>query len=315
MKRIQIHIASYNDPLLIHTVRSALGSADHSDHIDFAIFDQQVVPIGWMFKDIPNVEYMCVHPKNSRGACWARSMVSTLYRGQELVLQIDAHMHFTPHWDTILRKEFERTEALSKKPILSSYPPTFEIEDDGRITIGPLPPGKVLVAVPNEGTTLSDETPAFVFGSVHLDSDVPMRGVHLAAGFMMTLGSFIEEVPYDPMLYFLGEEQNMSVRAYTHGWDIFHPTVMPIHHLYRKPGQVSANQHWNAEFARMRKRSVDASIQQSNARLRALFYEGQDLGLFGFGKVRSLSDYSRFSGIDYPAKTINMALYQHFLKR
>ena len=315
MRDIQIHIASYNDPLLLHTVRTALAHAAHPERLHFAIFDQQAASMAWVFAEIPRVRYLCVHPRHSKGACWARSMVATLYDGQPLVLQVDAHMHFDHHWDVIIEREFERIEKVIKKPVMSSYPPSFEIEANGSVTLRPLPRGKVLVHVPNEGTEIKEETPAFVFGSVWRDSPVPLPGIHLAGGFFLTLGQFINEVPYDPMVYFLGEEQSMSVRAFTHGWDIYHPTVMPIYHLYRKPGEVSANQHWNAEFARMRTRSLADFQARSNARLRALFYEGEPLGPFGFGHVRSLSDYARFSGIDYEARTINWDLYRRMLRR
>lgn len=315
MQTIQIHIASYFDPLLLHTVRSALETADEPGRIHIAIFDQQPVPLGWLFAQMPNVKYMCVHPRHSKGACWARSMVSSLYGGQDFVLQIDAHMHFTQGWDSALLREHARVVAVSPKPILSSYPPAFEIKSNGEIHCVHPPKGQVLVHVPNVGTELKENTPAFVFGSTWRPSNKPLRGIHLAAGFLFAAGNFIAEVPYDPMVYFLGEEQSMSVRAFTHGWDIFHPTVMPIYHLYRKPGEVQANQHWASVWAASRSRSVDDFNARANARLRALLYEGAELGPFGLGKNRTLQDYSRFSGIDYPAKTINMALYQHFLKR
>lgn len=315
MRDIQIHIASYNDLMLMHTVRSALANATHPERVHFAIFDQQATPIGWIFEKIPRVRYLCVHPRHSKGACWARSMVSTLYEGQPLIMQVDAHMHFNTNWDVLVEEEFSIIEAVIPKPVMSSYPPAFEIEPNGDIRLRPLPPGKVLVHIPNEGTEIPEHTPAFVFGSKWRESRAPLPGIHISGGYFVTHGRFIEEVPYDPMVYFLGEEQSLSVRAYTHGWDIYHPTRLPVFHLYRKEGEVSASQHWNSEFARMRKRSVHDFVRQSDARLRALFYDGENLGPFGFGKVRTLEDYARFSGIDYINRTINWDLYRKALKR
>src|SRR5690606_31241175 len=45
----------------------------------------------------------------------------------------------------------------------------------------------------------------------------------LSAHFLFTYGQWIKEVPYDPELYFEGEEDTLAVRSFTHGWDLFHP--------------------------------------------------------------------------------------------
>ena len=52
----------------------------------------------------------------------------------------------------------------------------------------------------------------------------PFRARFLSAGFLFAPGTFVREVPYDPELYFLGEEAAMTLRAFTHGYDLFHPT-------------------------------------------------------------------------------------------
>jgi hypothetical protein len=54
-------------------------------------------------------------------------------------------------------------------------------------------------------------------------SKQPMRVRFLAAGFLFTPGRFVREVPYDPELYFTGEESAMTVPAFTNGYDLFHP--------------------------------------------------------------------------------------------
>ena len=46
-------------------------------------------------------------------------------------------------------------------------------------------------------------------------------------------------VPYDPTLYFLGEEITLAVRAYTHGYDLFHPSETIVWHEYTRNGRPS----------------------------------------------------------------------------
>jgi len=40
-----------------------------------------------------------VHASGSKGACWARSRVQELWRGEDYFFQVDSHMRFVPGWD------------------------------------------------------------------------------------------------------------------------------------------------------------------------------------------------------------------------
>src|SRR4029079_6290659 len=53
--------------------------------------------------------------------------------------------------------------------------------------------------------------------------DRPLRARFLSAHFLFAPGSFVRDVPYDPALYFIGEEITLAVRAFTCGYDLFHP--------------------------------------------------------------------------------------------
>ena len=39
-------------------------------------------------------------------------------------------------------------------------------------------------------------------------------------------------MPYDPDIYFSWEETTMAVRAFTHGYDLFHPSTVVTWHEY-----------------------------------------------------------------------------------
>ncbi|MEZ5416717.1 MAG: GlcNAc-transferase family protein [Vicinamibacterales bacterium] len=55
-------------------------------------------------------------------------------------------------------------------------------------------------------------------------------------------GSFVTDVPYDPDLYFTGEEITLAVRAYTHGYDFFHPRQVIVWHEYTR--NYREHKHW-----------------------------------------------------------------------
>ena len=68
-------------------------------------------------------------------------------------------------------------------------------------------------------------SPRFAFSS--------QPGAFYSGHFVFTLGSFLTEVPYDPNIPFDGEEDSMSIRAFTHGWDVFYMVGTPlILHMY-----------------------------------------------------------------------------------
>ena len=71
-----ISIASYCDPLLAFTLRSALMQASHPERLRFGIVEQQMpaacisVPVAWAAQ----VRRVQIHPLEARGPCWARAI-------------------------------------------------------------------------------------------------------------------------------------------------------------------------------------------------------------------------------------------------
>jgi hypothetical protein len=124
--------------------------------------------------------------------------------------------------------------------------------------------------------------------------DVP--GIQVAGAFIFARGSFVEDIPYDPYLYFHGEEQNISMRAFTHGWDIWHPNKTVMFHLYKKRNEDEAPLHWDAKFEEKRKRKWHELKKRADKRLAKLFMGG-NLGVYGLGKVRTIEDYLKAAGL------------------
>ena len=58
----------------------------------------------------------------------------------------------------------------------------------------------------------------------------------------------VEKVPYDPNLYFEGEETTMALRLFTNGFDIFHIPRIPLFHCYTDyTNEAKRPMHWNEE--------------------------------------------------------------------
>ena len=285
----------------------AVTKASDPSGLVFGVIDQIPVARQDQLRQIcqpAKLRYVQINPVDSRGVCWARSLAFSLYQDESFLLQIDSHMLFEPDWDQQLKAQWAALNRISNKPILSTYPYGFEFnQGQARVNIT-VSPSTTLVLRPQPDALLNDKSATLRFQAEHVFTREPVRGCHVAAGFIFTAGRFIEEIPYDPHLYFHGEEQNLAIRAFTHGWDIFHPPHIPLFHLYKRPNAEHNSHHWHPDWEKQR----DFKFSQLNAlaetRLMDLLYQQRDLGRYSLGTVRTLNDFAQLSGIHYALKKI-----------
>ena len=163
----------------------------------------------------------------------------------------------------------------------------------------------VLAQVLKPGAAFAPNHPVLPFEAQPLDADVPVPGFHVGAGCLFAPGRITQAFPYDPWLYFHGEEQALALRLWTHGWDLYHMPGLPVLHLYNQPGSGAPPRplHWDEAHEAGRATSWWTLEQRSRARLASLV-AGDDLGVYGLGHTRSLAQYAAFSGIDYAARSI-----------
>lgn len=306
-KTIFVSIASYRDPLLWDTVRECLCKAERPDLLRFGIVDQNDKDAGDDLARLPfaqQVRYVNVKPRDSRGACWARSIAFGLYGNEDYLLQIDSHMIFDRGWDRNLKFQLQELSVNNPKSILSAYPWGFEIEN-GQAVRKVSSTGTLALRVAPD-SAFAEDSPVLTFQPSPQSTSAHYYAYELAGGFLFTLGSFIDEVPYDSRLYFHGEEQNLTIRAYTRGWDMYHPRVVPLYHLYKRSEHSEKNspRHWDEEDNRSRQTSWWELEEASKRRMCQLLYTESIKGVYGLGNVRTLEDFAAYSGIDYRNRTL-----------
>lgn len=304
---IFVSIASYLDPMLFFTLNDAIAKARHPQRLSFAVVDQSAQDQREAIAALPfapQVRYVHVHPQDTLGVCWARATAFSLYDGEDFVLQLDSHMLFEEDWDEKLLAQHAKLRARSAKPIVSTYPYRFDfvngvpqpMKNEGRTAL-------VLRPHPEKNPTRDDAVLRFM--ARHLFTDEPVLGCHVSAGFLFAGGSFVEEVPYDPYLYFHGEEQSLAVRAFTRGWDIFHPLLIPVYHLYKSEGTAYQTHHWHGENEAKRAFRSSYLLERARKRLNRLLMGDGLPGAYGLGSVRTLAQFSELSGIDYANQRIS----------
>jgi hypothetical protein len=284
-----ISIAAYRDPQLIPTIEDCLSKALHPEHLRFGICWQHAPgELTHPYEHGDRFRILDVAWQDSQGACWARAQTMKLWRGEQWFLQVDSHCRFAAGWDDKLIRMMKQT--ANPKPILSTYATPFAPGENETLDGAPLQmafqgftadgiPHMKPVAIPN-------------WHSLHR----PLRARFVSGGFLFASGSVVREVPYDPELYFLGEEAAMTLRAFTHGYDLFHPCETIVWHDYVRKDAVK---HWD-DHTGAKKTGVEWSARdlQSKNRIRKLL-SGEPLDAFGLGSARTLEEFEEYAGLSF----------------
>ena len=286
---IFISIAAYRDRQLGPTVEDCIAKAADPHRLRFGICWQHGPgddPL--TFENDDCFRILDVDWRDSRGACWARAEIMKQWRGEAWFLQIDSHCRFAQNWDERLIRAMGQTG--SPKPILSTYASPFVPGDREVLAEGPL-----LMAF--QGFT--EEGIPFMKPVAIPDWQIrrtPLRARFLAAGFIFAPGSFVDEVRYDPELYFLGEEVTMTLRAFTSGYDLFHPHETILWHDYVR---TDATRHWDdhTETKNVSRKwhELDAISKEKIKRLLA----GETVDRYGLGSIRTLEEYEQYAGLSF----------------
>jgi hypothetical protein len=298
--KIFVQIAAYRDPQLEPTIKNMLENAKRPKNLRIGICrqynpDDQFDLLEEYRKD-KRFRILDVLYSDSKGVCWARNQVQQLYEGEEYTLQIDSHMRFEKDWDDTLIKMIKQLQKKGfEKPLLTGYVSSFDPDNDpaGRVQ----EPWRMAFDrfIPEGAVFFLPET---IPGWQQMKEPVTAR--FYSAHFAFTLGQFSVEVQHDPEFYFHGEEISIAVRAYTHGYDLFHPHKVVIWHEYTRKGRTK---QWDDDKDWVNKNNLS---HQKNRQLFGMDGEEvtMDFSKYGFGTERTLRDYEIYSGLLFSKRAV-----------
>jgi len=298
--KIFISIASYRDDELIPTIEDCLSNAKNPKNLVFGISRQFCKSDGFddlsKYKKRKSFKIIETDYRKSLGVCDARHHIQNLYDDEEYYFQLDSHHRFVKDWDFKLKKTLkELKDSGSEKPLLSSYLPSYDPDVKGENRLDDVWRTYIDRFMP--------EGPIFIFPE-SIDGwkkkDKPEKARFISGHFIFCEGLFVKEVPYDPELYFHGEESSLAVRAYTHGWDLYHLHKPWVWHHYTRDGR---KRHWDDsnKWASLNKKSFiryKKLLGMDNQR--KINYKK-----YGLGKTRSLKDYEYYAGIRFKDRKIH----------
>ncbi len=217
-----------------------------------------------------------------------------LYRGEPYHLLIDSHCYLAPGWDENRIAQLERKP--SPKPLLTTSAPPFTFDAHGAVVLP-------WAGTDHDGVPLvrcfQDATSGFLdFQMSRQRSPGPdTRTAFMVCNFVFTHGRWIVEVPEDPGMINALHESALSVRTFTHGYDMFLPDENQVWHLEYSNYRNGRYKVWETKSQSWQ---GDATERQ-RARLDALIYGRGDpgiLGRYGRGGVRTVEEWAALAGVD-----------------
>ena len=271
--------------------------------------------------DKGHIRVLYLHENESLGPAMARYYASKLWGGESFFMQVDSHLEFYTHWDELYTNEVKSAKSFPKA-VLSSYPPGFQNENGGILEREPTPGARLCTCSFSdsdvEAKIIRINSGVGYSGGEEHPTQIPF----IAAGFFFTPAGFLVDVPFDPYMpwCFMGEEIMLSMRSWTHGWDIYAPRMNWIAHQYR-PGRMGLPKFWGS-VGRLFGRPGPGFSNQLQLRLikrvkhlvgykdcctrEKLTADGDELVLtdvehYGFGDVRSREEYLNWANINVDA--------------
>lgn len=303
-EQIFVSIASYRDPECQHTVADLFAKAAHPERIS--------VGICWQVDPELDKDCFLVPPPypsrvrsrtytlaQSKGGCWARAEAHSLLQDEDYVLQIDAHMRFAQHWDSSM------IEACTSIPgectMLTGSPLAYVPPDKLDVVEGK----RRLISAHELG---DDDDPQLLhLGNIHWQlKDVPATAMptpFFVGNFLFMPSQALREVPYDPYIYFRGQELAYSARLWTHGWNLWQPKENLIYHYWKHKSRAhgtDADYKKKNALSALGKARVLHLLRGIPAPAEALI----EIEKYGMGTARPLQDYWKHADIDLETRTI-----------
>jgi hypothetical protein len=237
--------------------------------------------------------------RRAEGPTYPRHVLSRMYRGEEFVLQIDAHTHFVEGWDESLLAQWRATG--NEFAVISSYP----TDSNGSMTSGFRSRRHTRPVMCLSRFDRGRDYPRLMIHGQQPDGPPPAHLRHTpmlqpfwAAGFSFARGHWAVRVPYDPLLpmVFQGEEISMGVRAWTHGYDFYAPSASSVFHEYevfswRRQQRKAAtptffDKPYRNATQELRAMNRLTALIQLNTTLLPGAYDGRAAARYGLGHVR-----------------------------
>lgn len=302
--QIFVHLPAYREPELIPTIQDCIRNAKNPKRLVFGICRQyhpnDLFDSLESFKNDKRFKIIEMLYTEAKGLPYARMRINELITNEEYILQLDSHHRFTKDWDETLINMHKDLEKKGFNPILTGYVPYYDPFND--------PQGRCKEPWQQQFASFYPHGTIFIRPGLLEGWETrtePIRSRFLSGHFCFAKTKWAKEIKHDPEIYFSGEELNLTVRSFTHGYDFFHPHKIVIWHATMRE-ERAGKLVWDDQH----KRGEDWHKAQVHAwrRIRNLLrtQTDSDIDLTGFdlGTVRTLRDFEKYAGFHFKTRSV-----------
>lgn len=277
--RIYVQMPAYRDTELGATLYDLFAKADAPESLRVAVAWQrsESEALEPRVRRLPGLELLEIPASKSRGVNWARALLQRRWHGEKYTLFLDSHHRFARGWDSMTIEMFERIRSSGvRKPIITAHLPAYrpELEPAGRR----MQPYKIYPHSRENGLlTKLTSSPIHAWRSL----GDPVEADFISLHFLFASGTFNRDMPFDPSIYFSGDEVATSLRAFCAGYNAYHPHRIVGWHSYDRTTRIS---HWNDHL------QAPWQNSRSFATLARLF-RGRRSGRFALKRRRSIAKF------------------------
>lgn len=294
--KIFISVASYRDIELPKTLKDMVNKSSGKNELYFSVVSQDIPRNHPDLSFIENLHYTKIKYTEAKGAGFARKLAMKYYNGEDFFYQIDSHMRFAEDWDIKLINMYNESVVLAntEKIILSQFPAPFEVHTDGKDFY--VKNDKDFWDEPSWTSVVNTWSGVWAGKREKMDDRTkPHKSHTVLAAHIFAPGYFIEEIPYDERICFMGEELCIAIRAYTRGWQIYAPNEMISWHFYKREGQAKVWSQMDDSTREVKWMELEAISQ----RVQKNILLAREEGVYGIGDYQKYLEYQDMIGIDF----------------
>ena len=312
METILLHLPAYREPELIPTIKDALANAEHPERVHFGICRQYNPEDGFdnldEYRDDPRFKIHDMLYTEAKGLPYARAIINEqLLTDEDFVCQLDSHHRFAKGWDSTLIGWYHDLVEEGHNPLICGYLPYYDPFDDPKSRV--------------QEPWLSEAASFYPFGTIFIrpcaipnwrDLTKPFPARFLSGHFAFGPNKWAKEVRHDPDIFFSGEELNLTVRSYTHGYDLFHPHRCVVWHATMRT-ERDGMLVWDDQSKRGES-TFWTTQDAARAKIRQLLGtedNGYDMTGYDVGTIRTIRDYEKYAGINFKRKSFQKWTTDH----
>ena len=253
---------------------------------------------------LDQIRLLAIHHYAAKGPMYARSLIRKVLGNEQFCLQIDAHSTLSKHWDEGLSKEWQTINndfaVLSTIPLSTTENNNNNKKKDKDKSYVPR---QCQVTFQDNGIPNYDLLP-----NTYVDRySTPLLSHAWSAAFSFAKCHLEETVPYDPFSQYTMEVEQFVryTRMWTRGYDTYTPTKNYVTHDYtmqtnghgeKKEWSMSSQNRFRTTMA-IRRAKLILEITTISEESETLDADRANLGIYGLGQRRSLSQFQTFTGV------------------